>query len=450
MASGPGGLLAGVRMLPMTMEAAGMARKYAYAAPVKPDDLADLLMDPGLAARFGNSPSELFASYAERAMAADPALAVQLADQLRPSARRPALQSATAVRALNRADAPGAGLYDAGEFTLGSFFRAAHHGRPAPAGRARLEQLRNAYGSEAPADGGYLIPEELRSEIVFAALSLGVIRQRARVFPVTTLRTGLPVIDDSSHAGASGVLGGFVAYWTEEGAELVESSAGFGRQVADVKKLTALANTPNELMADAPAWEIFLQEAVPQGFAYFEDLAYLTGDGVGSPLGMISCPASISVPAQSGQGSATIVWENIVAMAARMLPTSLNRAVWLAASDTFTELAGMAVSVGTGGGPVWTAAGGLSIFGRPVWFYDFMPKLGTTGDIAFVDPAYYGIADRAVLQIASSPHPKFAMDVTTWRMISRQDARPLLQSPLTPRNGASGTLSAFTQIAARP
>ena len=55
----------------------------------------------------------------------------------------------------------------------------------------------------------------------------------------------------------------------------------------------------------------------------------------------------------------------------------------------------MALSVGTGGGPVWIGnyAGGqggmdtppVSILGRPVFFTEKLPSLGTTGDICFVD-----------------------------------------------------------------
>ena len=81
-------------------------------------------------------------------------------------------------------------------------------------------------------------------------------------------------------------------------------------------------------------------------------------------------------------------------MYARMLPTSLRNAVWIASIDTFPELATMALSVGTGGGPVWIGnmAGGtggadtppMSILGRPVIFTEKTPALGTTGDLSFV------------------------------------------------------------------
>src|SRR3546814_2482286 len=44
-------------------------------------------------------------------------------------------------------------------------------------------------------------------------------------------------------------------------------------------------------------------------------------------------------------------------MYARMLPSSLERAVWIASPDTFVELATMALTVGTGGSAVWLTDG---------------------------------------------------------------------------------------------
>ncbi len=378
-------------------------------------------------------------------------VAAQVREQLGPLARA---RPGGAVAALWSKAAPGAAAYEGQQWTAGEFFTAAWHGSKGTPGQERLSRataeagpVRNSYGSEVPGDGGFLIPEDVRSELVFASLSLGAVRQRARVFPATTLRTALPVLDDATHSGS---VFGVTAYWAEEGASLTESTAAFALAVLDAKGLKGLFNTPNELIADAPAWEVFIGAAVPEAWAYYEDLAYLTGTGTGEPMGMVGCDGAVQVAKQTGQASATIVWENIVGMAARLLPTSWPRAIWAVASDAFTDLATMALAVGTSGGPVFLAdTGTMSIFGRPVYFYDFLPKLGSVGDVNLIDPAYYAIADRMTLQVASSPHLKFGQDITVWRPVSRQDARPLLSSALTPRNGASNTLSAYIQLAAR-
>jgi HK97 family phage major capsid protein len=324
---------------------------------------------------------------------------------------------------------------------------------------AKLQEIQNSYGSEVPGDGGFLIPEELRSEILQVALETAVVRPRATVIPMSSLRVPIPMIDDTSHT--SSILGGVVGYWTEEAAGLTESQASFGRVTLDAKKLTAYAEVPNELLQDAPAFEGFFSGTFPKAISWFEDVAFLTGTGTGEPQGFINSSVAIQQAietAQIGEAASTITWENLVKMFSRMLPTSLGRAVWVASIDCFPQLATMALSVGTGGGPVWIGnmAGGtsgadtppISILGRPLYFTEKTGPLGTTGDISFVDLSYYLIGDRMQMQVSASEHYKFASDKTAYRVVSRVDGRPWLQTPLTPKNGGP-TLSPVVQLAAR-
>lgn len=323
--------------------------------------------------------------------------------------------------------------------------------------RDRLETIQNSFGSEVPADGGFLIPEIMRSEILEVALEEALVRPRATVIPMSTLRVPIPAIDDTSHV--SSIMGGVVAYWTEEAAALTESQASFQRIVLDAKKLTAFASVPNELLADAPAFMGFFNSIFPRAIAWFEDVAFTSGTGVGEPLGYLNAPAAVQVAAEAGQPTKTIVWENIVKMYARMLPGSLRRAVWVASIDTFPQLATMALSVGTGGGPVWIGSGynpgntgsdlpPVTILGRPVLFTEKAKQLGTAGDINFVDFSYYLLGDRQQMMTASSEHFQFQNDRTAFRVIERLDGRPWLQSAITPQNGGP-TLTPFVQLASR-
>jgi HK97 family phage major capsid protein len=264
------------------------------------------------------------------------------------------------------------------------------------------------------------------------------------------------MIDDTSHA--SSILGGVVGYWTEEAAGLTESSASFGRVVLDAKKLTAYAEVPNELLMDAPAFAGFFSGTFPKAISWFEDVAFLTGSGVGEPEGFINSQVAVQQAAEGGQTAGTITWENIVKMYSRMLPTSLGRAVWIASIDSFPQLATMALTVGSGGGPVWIGnfSGGqggmdappISILGRPLYFTEKTGPLGTTGDINFVDLSYYLIGDRMRMESSSSEHYKFANDKTAYRVIERVDGKPWLQSPITPHNGGPA-LSPVVQLASR-
>lgn len=320
--------------------------------------------------------------------------------------------------------------------------------------REKLSKLRNAFGSTVPADGGFLIPEVLRSELLRVSLETAVMRPRARVIPMDSLRVPFPVIDSTTNAGS--VYGGVTAYWTEEAAALVESSATFGRVVLDAKKLTAYAEVPSELLTDSiVSFQAFLDQIFPEALGFFEDIAFMSGSGVGEPFGALNVanPAMITVAAEAAQTSGTVVWQNIVKMFARMLPSSLMRGIWVASPDVFPELATMALNVGTGGSAVWLGNGQgtppVTILGRPVVFSEKTPAaLGTQGDLSFIDPSYYLIGDRQAMSAMTSPHYKFGNDKVAYRVIQRLDGTPWLLNPITPAN-SSATLSAFVQLTTR-
>lgn len=318
--------------------------------------------------------------------------------------------------------------------------------------QAKLQGLKNAAASSGePAGGGFLIPEGFRAELLRLSLERGVVRPLARVVPMETSRVLYPTVDSTSHA--TNVFGGVQAFWTPESGEMTDVAATFGRIALDAWKLTAFANVPNELISDsAISFETFIRDTFPEALAYFEDDAFINGNGAGQPQGFLNASASVEVAKESGQAADTIVWENIVKMYARMLPQSLSRAVWVVSPDTFPELATMALSVGTGGGPIWLNNGQVGppamILGRPVIISEKVENLGDAGDINFVDLSYYLIGDRQALTVESSPHFRFQNGETSFKFVSRVDGRPWLQSALTPRNGGD-TLSPFVKLAAR-
>lgn len=335
---------------------------------------------------------------------------------------------------------------------MGQYLADVHHladrFRPDSARAGRLDSLRNAFSSDIPSEGGFLIPEEFRTELLSIALESAVVRPRARVIPMASARVALPMLDSTSNA--SSVFGGVVAYWTEEAAALVESTPTFARVVLDAKKLTAYSDIPNELAMDsAISLDAFQGMAYPEALAWYEDAAFLGGTGVGEPLGVLSAnnTALVTQNAKSGQGANTIVWDNVVNMYARMLPSSLNRAVWVCSPDAFPQLALMQAPGNQM--PIWinngTQGPPATLLGRPLIITEKANVLGTAGDINFVDFGYYLIGDRMAMSAMSSPHYKFGQDITSYRIIERVDGRPWIQSAITPKNGGP-TLSPFVNL----
>lgn len=337
---------------------------------------------------------------------------------------------------------------------LANFIQATWHGRKTQTPEnAKALGLLNEYQERVGADGGFLVPEEFRAELLRLSLESAVVRPRARVVPMSAATLRFPAIDSTTNAGS--VLGGITVYRTEEGADLVESQASFQSIKLEVTKQTALATVTNELVNDAAGgFAMYVEQMFPEAMAFAEDVDFQQGNGAGAPRGALTNHAAmVAVTKETSQTAATIVWENVLKMYARMLPSSLQRAVWVVTPDAFVELATMALNVGVGGSAVWiTSATGtptLTLLGRPVIMSEKTPGiLGAQGDISFVDYGLYLIGDRQQMSVESSEHVKFGSDKTQFRVIQRNDGRPWLQSPITPQNGGP-TLTGFVQLAVR-
>ena len=331
--------------------------------------------------------------------------------------------------------------------TLGEWLRAIHP----MLNRGVLDARLKANNENDPGAGGFTVPDEFLARLLMLSLEPSIIRPRAFVLPMSSQSIRVPAIRDTSHA--STVFGGVQAYWTAESGSVTESNPTFRQVQLNARKLTGYTTTSNELLADnAISLEALLIRMFGEALAYFEDTAFINGTGAGQPLGILNAPALISVSKETGQAATTLVAENFDKMYSRMLPSSMQRAVWIAHPDTFPQLAALSRPVGTGGSAVWIAnmVGGppSSIYGRPLLFSEKAQTLGTAGDIYFVDLSYYLIGDRMSMEMSSSPHVRFVNDETVHKFVQRVDGQPWIDSALNPRYGNT-TLSPIVALASR-
>ena len=364
-------------------------------------------------------------------------------------------RAARAQSLYNRA-APGSALNDLEQArSWGEFLKASwHRSERNSAFDGFRTAVRNAGMSERiPSEGGFLVPETLRSDMLMLALETAIVRPRARVIPMTSLRLPYPTIDDPSHA--TSVYGGVQGTWTEEAGDISagESSPTFGRVVLEARKLTGYTEIPNELLEDSiEALDQFFREMYPEALAFFEDQAFLTGDGIARPQGILNASCAVKVTRTT---SSEVQFADIAAIYPRMLPQSLRRAVWVCSPDVIGQLLQLVLVSGSTpvAPPLWlstanNAHGGVdyTLLGRPVIVSEKVPALGSTGDISFIDFGYYLIGDRQAMQVASSEEYKFANDLTAFRVIERVDGKAWLRSALTPANGSANTLSPVVEL----
>lgn len=312
-----------------------------------------------------------------------------------------------------------------------------------------FEQLRTVqaqYASDDPGSAGFLIPETLRAEILQLALEQAVVRGRATVLTLSSKTQDIPYVDVTTHSGS--LFGGMIFFWTEESGTVQSNEATFGRVRLEANKLTGGARIPNELLSDAPALGSWLNRAIPMGLAHYEDQAFLTGSGVGEPLGIIGSDAEISVTRDTAN---EVNAADIFAMYARMLPQSLSSAVWVINQTVLPQLLSMTIDVGTGGSAIGLIqqigdSPFMSLLGRPVIITEKVPAVNSARDVNFIDFSYYLIGDRQAVSMDTSPHSRFMQDEFELRIIERVDGRPWIQSALTPLNG--DTISPVISLAA--
>ena len=146
-------------------------------------------------------------------------------------------------------------------------------------------------------------------------------------------------------------------------------------------------------------------QAFPSAYGWFEDIAFLTGDGTNKPQGVQSGPGVVT-PTRAGTASHEHHrYDDIVKTYARMYPASMRNARWVASIDTFPQLAELSFTP-SGGTPVpvmlWqmNAIGTpvASLLGRPIEFTEKSPHCPTpVTDARPMGTVEYLIGDRQAM-----------------------------------------------------
>jgi len=319
----------------------------------------------------------------------------------------------------------------------------------------RLQRASSGQGETNPALGGFLVQTDHQSELLKRVYQMAILAAACRKTPIGANSNALSwnQVEETSRATGSR-MGGIRGYWASEADTVTGSKMKVSQQELKLQKLMGIMYATEELIADTTALSALMFETMGDELAWLLDEAIFAGTGAGQPLGIINSDAFVSVSAESGQAAATIAYENIVKMRARVWSPSMGRGNWYINQDCLPQLDTMAFVVGTGGVPVYMPAGGVSstpygsLMGRPVVPIEHAKTCGTVGDIVFADLSQYRLIDKNGLKNDVSIHIRFLYDETAFRVVYRVNGQPLWTSALTPANGTD-TLSPFVGLATR-
>jgi HK97 family phage major capsid protein len=324
------------------------------------------------------------------------------------------------------------------------FIRSIHSGRFDP----RLQRAA-AHTEQLGSTGGFLAPDQMTAHIHDTSLEMEIVRPRAAVFPMEGMTLRVPGIAIGDHTSGA-LLGGITGAWIPETGSMDEETAQLRLITLRAWKRGIYSTVSNEAGADTVIQSL-IGDKFPLAMSWHHDDAFINGTGAGQPMGILNDPALVTVAKETGQGGATIVYENCIKMLARLHPALLNGAIWLANPTAIPQLLQLSIGVGTAGVhfPVLreTDGGAWSMLTRPILFSEKLPSLGTKGDLLLVNFSQYLIGMRKDTTVDRSMHVGFQNDTTAFRLISRLDGRGAWDKAFTPKNG--DTQSWCVALAAR-
>lgn len=243
------------------------------------------------------------------------------------------------------------------------------------------KKVSKALSEGTDANGGYLVPDEFRNNIVDWAQDKPVIRNYATVWPMKEKTLELPAL-------AADVQ----VYWGSENTSISTTSMDFGNVLLTVHKLNALIFLSSELFEDS---EIDIVNYITGRFAQAifreEDRKFILGTGTGQPKGISQY--TISSVDKLSLGTP----DDLIAMFWRLPQSHRENAVFLADSLNIEKLATTKDLNGNYILKMPTEGGIPKIQGRPVLEQNDCGK-----DIYFGDPRFYYVGDRRKMSVKST------------------------------------------------
>ena len=300
--------------------------------------------------------------------------------------------------------------------------------------------------------GGYLVPTQFYAKLMALVTEMSIVRSRATIIPMTSRVTQIPALDVTTPqaAGDTAFLGGVVARWTEEATTSNKTEPNLKQIDLTNYELSGYSQVGNTLLADsAIGLEAFLFTIFSRAIAWYEDYAFIRGNGAAKPLGFQSWQGFIQVARKT---ASHFNLADVANMYARLLPGggSPHNLAWVIHPTVLADFLQMASTAAAGQNIVLNNIQGkpqLQMLGIDVCVSEKVAALGSANDVSLFDGSQYLLGDRQQVEIAFSEHVAFLNNQSVWRFVSRVGGQPWLRDKVTLAD-ATTTLSPFVGLAA--
>lgn len=336
---------------------------------------------------------------------------------------------------------------------------------PARAGcgdRAKVEKVMKDYGSivskaanaeGAGATGGYLVPPQFYMTLLQHVAEKAFLKALCKTLPMQGRELRFPYLNQQATTASSASnyvgsnwFGGVFSSWEPEASTYPQTNPGFKMGELVARDLVSITIASNQLLQDsAIALDAMLTTLLSDSLAWQLDYAFLRGNGVSMPLGILNAPGTIA--------SSRSASNNLLASFATMISRAMNvgfewdNYVWVMNQSVLQYLLPLTNAATNSPflvfmpptsekGPIsgnWPA----TLFGRPIYFTEKLPVYTTQGDICLIDCSKYLCGDRMAISIEASQFPYFTSNQMVWRTIWRGDGQPWFDGTTTLADGST-------------
>lgn len=321
------------------------------------------------------------------------------------------------------ADERGAEFRDMGEFLHVVRFRPNDERLVTPESRAM--------NMSEGAAGGFLVPTQIRTDLLeITDPQQAIIRPRAQVIPAgdsPDAAVTIPVLDQ-----ADDVYAGVQVEWIEEGEDKPESPTPRIDTInLQPYEVAGTIVATDKLLRNAAAAGPLLRRLLRNAILGSEDTAFLNGDGVKKPLGILKSTAVLKVNRAIAN---KISFIDIISLYAKVKMG--GNLVWITSQSALPQLMQLKDDAGH---LIWqpgaTQGSPGTLLGIPIQMNERSPMLGAYGDLMLVNLDYYLVKDGFGISVSASEHVLFRQNKTVIKAFWNVDGQPWVKKPFTQENG---------------
>ena len=284
---------------------------------------------------------------------------------------------------------------------------------------------RRALQSDIPTAGGYLVPpQQWIVELIKAVDDIVFIRQRATRYSVPNANSlGAPSLDANPSDPT----------WTNELAiGSADSIMDFGKRELTPHPLAKSILISRKLLRQVPAVDVLVRDRLAYVQGTTQENAFLTGSGVGQPLGIFTVSA-LGIPAtrdvSTGNTQTEIRFDGLINAKFAIKGQYWPRAAWLFPTTAVKQIATLKDGQGQ---YIWRPSviegEPERILGFPLMMSEFVPSTFTTGQYVGIvgDFSFYWIADALDMEIQTLVELYAATNQIAFVLRSECDGMPVL------------------------